>query len=66
MSAALRTAIGQHRPGHALPRAFAVDPKIHEHELETIWRSSWPFAGAGRRRVARATSSGSIWRPAIR
>jgi glycine betaine catabolism A len=46
MNAALRSALEQHHPGHALPRAFAIDPDIHEHELETIWRSSWLFAGA--------------------
>lgn len=45
MNVALRTALARHRPGHALPRAFAVDPDIHEHELEMIWRSSWLFAG---------------------
>ena len=34
-----------HRPGHALPRAFAIDPDIHSFELDAIWRSSWLFAG---------------------
>jgi Rieske 2Fe-2S family protein len=44
--ASLIAARAEHRPGHALPRAFALDPEIHAHELDTIWRSSWLFAGA--------------------
>jgi Rieske 2Fe-2S family protein len=42
---ALQSALAAHRPGHALPRAFALDPEIHERELDTIWRASWLFAG---------------------
>jgi glycine betaine catabolism A len=38
--------MAQHRAGHALPRAFALSSAIHEHELDTIWRASWLFAGA--------------------
>ena len=37
--------LAEHRPGHALPRAFHVDPDIHAHELDAIWRASWLFAG---------------------
>jgi len=43
--ARLSAALREHRHGHALPRAFAVDPEIYEHELEAIWRRSWLFAG---------------------
>ncbi len=42
---ALDAALTAHRPGHALPRAFALDPEIHERELDVIWRASWLFAG---------------------
>ncbi|HEY6526995.1 MAG TPA: aromatic ring-hydroxylating dioxygenase subunit alpha [Solirubrobacteraceae bacterium] len=41
----LDVALAEHRPGHALPRAFAVDPDIHARELDAIWRASWLFAG---------------------
>ena len=41
----LLDALAEHRAGHALPAAFALDPDIHEYELETIWRASWLFAG---------------------
>jgi len=43
----LRAAREEHRPGHALPRAFALDPAIYAYELESIWRRSWLYAGAG-------------------
>jgi Rieske 2Fe-2S family protein len=42
---ALPAALAEHRPGHALPRAFALDPEIHARELDAIWRASWLFAG---------------------
>jgi Rieske 2Fe-2S family protein len=45
MPASLRAALAEHRPGHALPRAFAIDDDIYAHELETIWRASWLYAG---------------------
>jgi Rieske 2Fe-2S family protein len=38
-------ALAQHRAGCSLPRAFVIDPAIHQWELERIWRSSWLFAG---------------------
>jgi glycine betaine catabolism A len=41
----VRNALAQHRAGHGLPRAFALDPEIHAYELEVIWRASWLFAG---------------------
>ena len=41
----LDVALAERRPGHALPRAFAVDPDIHARELDAIWRASWLFAG---------------------
>lgn len=43
--ASLLDALAEHRPGFALPRAFVIDPAIHEWELECIWRASWLFAG---------------------
>jgi glycine betaine catabolism A len=43
--AAVTAALAEHRAGHALPRAFALSAAIHAHELDTIWRSSWLFAG---------------------
>lgn len=43
--AALLAALAQRRPGHALPRAFVIDPEIYEHELQTVWHESWLFAG---------------------
>ncbi|HEY2440613.1 MAG TPA: aromatic ring-hydroxylating dioxygenase subunit alpha [Solirubrobacteraceae bacterium] len=43
--ARFRQALAEHRSGYALPRAFALDPDIHEHELAAIWRQSWLFAG---------------------
>ena len=42
---ALQAALAQHRPGHALPRAFALDADIHVRELDAIWRASWLFVG---------------------
>jgi glycine betaine catabolism A len=42
---ALGAALATRRPGHALPRAFALDPEIHARELDAIWRASWLFAG---------------------
>jgi len=54
----LRRALHDHRPGHALPRAFALDPHIHEHELDTIWRASWLFAGVS----AQAPEPGDFFR----
>jgi Rieske 2Fe-2S family protein len=42
---ALQAALTEHRAGHALPRAFALDPSIFERELEAIWRRSWLLAG---------------------
>ena len=42
---ALAAALAEHRDGHALPRAFALDAEIHERELSAIWRRSWLFAG---------------------
>lgn len=44
--AALARALAEQRPGHALGRAFHVDPAIHAHELAAIWRRSWLFCGA--------------------
>src|SRR6202012_4154076 len=41
----LDAALTAHRPGHALPRAFALDAEIHARELDAIWRASWLFAG---------------------
>jgi Rieske 2Fe-2S family protein len=41
----LSAALAEHRPGHALPRSFALDPDIHARELDAIWRASWLFAG---------------------
>jgi glycine betaine catabolism A len=41
----LEAALAQHRPGHALAREFHLDATIHEHEIESIWRRSWLFAG---------------------
>jgi glycine betaine catabolism A len=43
--AALAAALAAHRPGFALPRAFALDPEIHDAELDAIWRRSWLMAG---------------------
>lgn len=41
----LAAALAQHRPGHALAREFHLDATIHEHEIKTIRRRSWLFAG---------------------
>ena len=43
--AALARALAGHQPGHALARAFHLDREIYEHEIATIWRASWLFAG---------------------
>jgi glycine betaine catabolism A len=42
---ALARALAGQRPGHALAREFHIDAEIYEHELATIWRASWLFAG---------------------
>jgi len=41
----LGAAASQAPPGHALPRAFHLDPSIYEAELDLIWRRSWLLAG---------------------
>ena len=41
----LDAALAERRPGHGLPRAFALDHDIHARELDLIWRASWLFAG---------------------
>ncbi len=46
-------------PGHALlPRVFALDPAIFDHEQQAIWRSSWLFAGVS----AEAPNPGDFFR----
>ncbi|MDB5057138.1 MAG: rieske [2fe2s] domain containing protein [Chloroflexi bacterium] len=32
-------------PGHGLPRAFYHDEMLYAHEMTTLWRSGWVFAG---------------------
>lgn len=51
-SAALARAVADQRPGHGLARGFLLDPEIYEHELASVWRASWLFAGAGARAAA--------------
>jgi Rieske 2Fe-2S family protein len=51
-------ALAQHRPGHALPRLFAIDQDIYAHEEASIWRQSWLFAGCS----ADAPDAGSFFR----
>ncbi|HUA04587.1 MAG TPA: aromatic ring-hydroxylating dioxygenase subunit alpha [Solirubrobacteraceae bacterium] len=54
----LGAALRERRPGHALPRAFHLDPSIYEYELETIWRRSWLLAGCS----AQAPGPGDFFR----
>jgi Rieske 2Fe-2S family protein len=49
---ALARALADQREGHALARAFHIDCDIYRCELETIWRSSWLFAGASAQAAA--------------
>jgi len=49
---ALARALAEREPGHALPRAFHLDDEIHAHELTTIWRASWLFAGVSAQAAA--------------
>jgi glycine betaine catabolism A len=37
--------LAEHRAGHSLPQALYLDTAVYAHELETIWRRSWLFAG---------------------
>jgi phenylpropionate dioxygenase-like ring-hydroxylating dioxygenase large terminal subunit len=37
--------VGNHRPGHALARAFYTDPSIFEHDLERMLLRHWFCAG---------------------
>jgi Rieske 2Fe-2S family protein len=53
----LARTLAEHEPWHALPRAFHVDPEIHEQELEAVWRASWLFAGVS----ARASEPGEYF-----
>lgn len=41
----LARALAEHRPGHALARAFHTDETIYRAEIELVWRRSWLFAG---------------------
>ena len=54
----LGAALSGHRPGHALPGAFAVDPEIYDHELDAIWRAGWLCVGAS----AQAAAPGEFFR----
>jgi len=54
----LRAALDTHEPGRALPRVFAIDPSIYDHEQQAIWRSSWLFAGCS----AEARDPGDFFR----
>ena len=56
--ASFRSACAEHRRGHALPRAFAIDSEIFAHELETVWYASWLLAGTS----AQAPEPGDFFR----
>lgn len=58
LPARVTDALTEYRPGHGLPRAFALDADIHAHELATIWRASWLFAGVS----AQAREPGDFFR----
>lgn len=54
----LSEALAEHRAGHALPRAFTVDPDIYAEELDAIWSRSWLCAGS----AAQAPAPGDFFR----
>jgi len=41
----LERLVASYQEGYGLPRAFYLDTALYEHELETIWRRGWLFAG---------------------
>ena len=63
---ALAAALAEHRPGHALPRAFALDPEIHGRARRRLAGQLAVCRAWAPRRASPATSSAWRWRPATR
>lgn len=41
----LRDLISRRRPGYSLERDFFLRDDVHRHDMDSIWRTSWLFAG---------------------